>query len=104
MLQFVPLIFRALPESSGSSMRHDCDMRGHFFIHLALNFQCLTQDATDRLWAGGQVLLLPPKLIRTYDRNTYTAEKRDALERWANHLAVAVAQATGANVTALRKA
>ena len=47
---------------------------------------------------------LPPKLIRTYDRNTYAAEKRDALERWANHLAVAIAQASGANVTALRKA
>jgi integrase len=45
---------------------------------------------------------LPPKLIRTYDRNTYTAEKRDALERWASHLTVAVAQATEANVTALR--
>jgi hypothetical protein len=46
---------------------------------------------------------LPPKLIRTYDRNTYTAEKRDALERWANHLAVAVAQASGANVHKLKK-
>jgi hypothetical protein len=47
---------------------------------------------------------LPPKLIRTYDRNTYAAEKREALERWANHLAVAIAKANGANVTALRKA
>jgi hypothetical protein len=47
---------------------------------------------------------LPAKLIRTYDRNTYAAEKRDALERWASHLAVAIAQASGANVTALRKA
>ncbi|MGB8564302.1 MAG: site-specific integrase, partial [Pseudolabrys sp.] len=45
----------------------------------------------------------PPKLIRTYDRNTYTAEKRDALELWANHLAVAVAQANGANVTKLKR-
>jgi integrase len=45
---------------------------------------------------------LPPKLIRTYDRNTYAAEKRDALDKWAAHLKVAVAQATGANVTALR--
>ena len=44
---------------------------------------------------------LPPKLIRTYDRNTYAAEKRDALDKWAAHLKVAVAQATGANVTAL---
>jgi len=47
---------------------------------------------------------LPPKLIRTYDRNTYAAEKRDALERWANHLAVALAQASGANVTKLHGA
>jgi integrase len=47
---------------------------------------------------------LPAKLIRTYDRNTYAAEKREALERWANHLAVAIAKANGANVTALRKA
>jgi integrase len=47
---------------------------------------------------------LPPKLIRTYDRNTYEAEKRDALDKWAAHLKVAIAQATGANVTAIRKA
>jgi len=46
---------------------------------------------------------LPAKLIRTYDRNSYGAEKRDALERWANHLAVAIAQASGANVMMLRK-
>jgi integrase len=46
---------------------------------------------------------LPPKLIRTYDRNTYADEKRSALDKWASHLKVCVAQATGANVTALRK-
>jgi hypothetical protein len=46
---------------------------------------------------------LPPKLIRTYDRNTYAAERRDALDKWAAHLTVAISQATGANVTALRK-
>ena len=46
---------------------------------------------------------VPPKLIRTYDRNTYAAEKRDALDKWAAHLKVAVAQATGANITALKK-
>src|SRR6516162_7409740 len=46
---------------------------------------------------------LPPKLIRTYDRNTYAAEKRDALDKWASHLKTVVAQATGANVTSLRK-
>jgi hypothetical protein len=46
---------------------------------------------------------LPPKLIRTYDRNTYAAEKRDARDKWAAHLKIVVAQATGANVTALRE-
>jgi integrase len=47
---------------------------------------------------------LPGKLIRTYDRNTYEAEKRAALDAWANHLMVAIAQADGANVHRLRKA
>ncbi len=46
---------------------------------------------------------LPPKLIRTYDRNTYAAEKKAALDLWASHLMVALAQPTGANVTALPK-
>jgi integrase len=46
---------------------------------------------------------LPPILVRTYDRNTYAAEKRDALDKWATHLKTVVAQATGANVAALRK-
>jgi integrase len=46
---------------------------------------------------------LPPRLIRTYDRNTYATEKKAALDLWASHLQVAIAQATGANVTALRK-
>ncbi len=45
---------------------------------------------------------LPPKLIRTYDRNTYAAENKAALDLWASNLMVAVAQATGANVTALK--
>jgi hypothetical protein len=44
---------------------------------------------------------LPAKLIRTCDKNKYEAEKRDALERWASHLAVAIAQASGANVIKL---
>jgi hypothetical protein len=47
---------------------------------------------------------LPPKLIRTYDRNTYAAEKKAALDLWAAHLKVVIAQATGVNVTAIRKA
>jgi len=46
---------------------------------------------------------IPPKLIRTYDRNKYESEKRAALDQWATHLKTVVAQATGANVTALRK-
>ena len=46
---------------------------------------------------------LPPKLIRTYDRNKYESEKRTALDQWATHLKTVVAQATGANVTAIRK-
>jgi integrase len=45
---------------------------------------------------------LPPKLIRTYDRNKYESEKRAALDQWATHLRTIVGQATGANVTALR--
>ena len=47
---------------------------------------------------------LPPKLVRTYDRNTYETEKRAALDLWANHLRTIVAQAEGANVTPLRRA
>jgi integrase len=46
---------------------------------------------------------IPPKLIRTYDRNKYESEKRDALDKWATHLKTVVAQASGTNVTALRK-
>jgi integrase len=47
---------------------------------------------------------LPPRLIRTYDRNTYAAEKKAALDLWASHLQAAIAQATDSNVTTLRKA
>ena len=46
---------------------------------------------------------LPPKLVRTYSRNTYENEKRTALNNWATHLKVIIAQATGANVTRLKK-
>jgi integrase len=45
---------------------------------------------------------LPPKLVRTYNRNTYETEKRNALNAWATHLKVIIAQATGANVTPLK--
>jgi hypothetical protein len=47
---------------------------------------------------------LPAKLIRTYNRNTYETEKRKALDTWAHHLKTIIAQASGANVTKLRKA
>ena len=46
---------------------------------------------------------IPPKLIRTYDRNKYESEKRAALDQWATHLKAVIAQATGANVTAIHK-
>jgi integrase len=38
-----------------------------------------------------------------YNRSTYAAEKRAALELWATHLQVAIAKASGANVRELRK-
>jgi hypothetical protein len=37
----------------------------------------------------------PPKLIRTYDRNTYAAEKRAALEQCATHLKTIIASYWG---------
>lgn len=37
-----------------------------------------------------------------YNRSTYAAEKRAALEAWAKHLAVIVARAAGANVVRMR--
>jgi integrase len=37
-----------------------------------------------------------------YHLHDYKDEKRAALEAWANHIRVCVAQASGANVTALR--
>jgi integrase len=46
---------------------------------------------------------LPPKLIRTYDRNRYEVEKRSALDQWATHIKTVVAQASGANVTKLKR-
>lgn len=39
-----------------------------------------------------------------YNRSTYAAEKRAALDLWANHLMVAVAQSDGAKVHRLRRA
>ena len=37
-----------------------------------------------------------------YNRSTYAAEKRAALDLWANHIRTVVAQAAGANVTKIR--
>jgi integrase len=37
-----------------------------------------------------------------YNRSTYANEKRAALDAWANHIRVALAQASGANVTTLK--
>jgi integrase len=37
-----------------------------------------------------------------YNRATYAKEKREALDAWANHIRVAIAQASGANVTTLK--
>ena len=39
-----------------------------------------------------------------YNRSAYAAEKRAALDLWANHVAVIVAQAEGGNVVRLAKA
>jgi integrase len=39
-----------------------------------------------------------------YNRATYAKEKREALDAWANHVAVLVAQAEGANVHRLQRA
>jgi integrase len=47
---------------------------------------------------------LPAKLVRTYDRHTYAAEKRAALDAWASHIKLILAQAEGANVVAMARA
>jgi integrase len=47
---------------------------------------------------------LPAKLVRTYDRHTYAAEKRAALDAWASHIRLILAQAEGANVVAMARA
>ena len=38
-----------------------------------------------------------------YNRSSYSAEKRAALELWASHVQTLLARAEGANVTLLRK-
>jgi hypothetical protein len=44
---------------------------------------------------------LPPKLVRTYDRNSYEREKRAALDLWAAHLTRLVS-GEASNVVPLR--
>jgi integrase len=44
---------------------------------------------------------LPPKLVRTYDRNAYEREKRQALDLWAAHL-MAIVNGEKSNVVPLR--
>jgi integrase len=39
----------------------------------------------------------------TYNRSTYAAEKRAALDLWASELDIAIRQANGENLTRLRK-
>jgi hypothetical protein len=39
-----------------------------------------------------------------YNRSTYAAEKRAALDLWSNHIRVIVAQSDGANVHKLKRA
>jgi integrase len=47
---------------------------------------------------------LPPKLVRTYDVNKYELEKRAALDAWASHIKLILAQAEGGNVVAMARA
>jgi integrase len=44
---------------------------------------------------------LPAKLIRTYDKNKYEPEKRQALDRWAEHVAALIA-GKRSNIVALK--
>jgi len=44
---------------------------------------------------------LPPKLMRTYDKNKYEKEKREALDLWAAHL-MRLASGEQCNVVPLR--
>jgi integrase len=44
---------------------------------------------------------LPPKLMRTYDKNKYEKEKREALELWAAHL-MRIVNGNSSNVVPLR--
>jgi integrase len=45
---------------------------------------------------------LPAKLIRTYDKNSYEAEKRQALDLWAAHVEAVVAGKVASNVLRMK--
>jgi integrase len=45
---------------------------------------------------------LPAKLVRTYDRHTYEAEKRQAVDRWSAHIKALLAGKSGSNIVALK--
>lgn len=45
---------------------------------------------------------LPEKLIRTYDKNRYEPEKRQALDLWAAHIGALLAGKSGSNVIAMK--
>lgn len=45
---------------------------------------------------------LPAKLIRTYDRNTYEAEKRSALDQWAAHVEALLAGKPASNIIPMK--
>jgi len=47
---------------------------------------------------------LPPRLTRTYDTYKYEGEKRAALDAWASHIKLILAQGEGANVVAMARA
>jgi hypothetical protein len=53
----------------------------------------------------GEAILnhLPAKLIRTYDKNKYEPEKRQALDLWADHV-LALVEGRRSKVTPLKRA
>ena len=56
---------------------------------------CFSESRLPRLLIAGVAVI--------YNRATYAAEKRVALDLWANHVAVLVSKANGANITKLRR-
>jgi hypothetical protein len=45
---------------------------------------------------------LPAKLIRTYDKNTYEAEKRKALDQWSAHVEALLAGKPASNIIPMK--